>query len=169
MPDSVVIKLPVKFRSFSELNKIHQIECMYGQWDEDLHTMEVMCEQRMLNIRDEEEFLLPLYKSEIKKIPRGGALKFFIREHKLIKKNLDSMVRHISNIILNDSGNAVNLVKLFEGYHTFKDLLDHHDSRERVFLYRLPDEKTDIGNRELVLQEINARQVELMNKIGMPV
>ena len=78
----------------------------------------------MKNIRDSEESLLPLYNTIIDEIPQGGAIKFFIRENKLIRKNLDSFVHNISNIVMYDSGNEVNLVKLFESYHSFKDLLD---------------------------------------------
>lgn len=175
MFDGIGIKIPVKFQSFSELDKInriaerlfveHQIACMSGHWNKALHAMETMYELRVQNILNEEEFLLPLYQSEIKRIPQGGAIKFFLREHKLIKKKLDSMVRNISNIVLNDSGNEVNLVKLYEDYHTFKDLLDHHDARERVFLYKLLDEKLKSEKWKPILQEINARYEKLMTKL----
>jgi len=179
MIDSQLKKLPVKFQTFSDLDIIHRIAdrlfiehqtaCMSGNWEKALYAMERMYEFRMQNIQDEEDFLLPLYQSGIGEIPRGGALKFFVREHKLIKKNLDQMIRNMSNIILNDSGNDVNLIKLFEGYHTFKDLLDHHDSRERVFLYKLLDERMEMGVRDPALQKINIRWTELREKIGWPV
>ncbi len=110
MFDSIGKKFPVKFRSFSELDKInriadrffveHQIACMYCNWDEALLIMDMMYELRMQNILNSEDFLLPLYQSEIKRISQGGAIKFFLREHKLIKKKLNSMIRNISNIVL---------------------------------------------------------------------
>jgi hypothetical protein len=176
MFDYMGTKLPVKFRSFSELYKInqiagqlfieHQIACMFGFWDEALHAMEMMYDLRMQNITNEEELLLPLYQSEIMEIPQGGAIKFFLREYELIKKKLNSIVRNNSNIVLNNSGNEVNLVKLFEDYHSVKDLLDHHDARDRVFLYKLLDENLNKEKRELILREINVRHDKLMRKLG---
>jgi hypothetical protein len=179
MFDTAVKELTVGFQSFFDLDKIHriadrlfvehQIACMHGKWDEALYPMEMMYELRLQNIRDEDEILLPIYQSNITEVPEGGALKFFYREHKLIKKKLNSLIQNMSNIVLNESGDSVNLVELFEEYHSFKDLLDHHDSRERVFLYKLLDEKTDIGDRKSVLKEINTRQADLMHKIGRQV
>ena len=179
MPDTTIKKLPVKFNSFSDLDKIHriadtlfvehQIACMSNHWDNALHKLEIMYELRMQNIRDEEQHLIPLYQSKSDEIPKGGALKFFVREHKLIRKKLDFLIRNLSDIVLNESWDSVNLVELFEDYHSFKDLLDHHDSRERVFLYTLLDEKVDTVSRKSVLRKINAIHIDLMNKIGLPV
>ena len=126
-----------------------------------------MYELCLQNILDEEEILLPLYQSVLNEIPKGGAIKFFMREHKRIKQDLQIFIRKMSDIVLYESGSTIDLVKLFEDYHTFKDLLDHHDSRERVFLFKLLDENVHVGNRDSVLEKINARQAELKQKMDM--
>jgi hypothetical protein len=179
MFDLILENLPLNIQTFSDLDKIHkvanrlflahQIACMSANWEEALNAMELMYELRMQNIQDTEDLLIPLYQSFINEIPQGGAIKFFVRENKLVRKNLDSFVHNISNVVLYDTGNEVNLVKLFESYHSFKDLLDHHDARKRVFLFKLLDEKVDSRNRESVLGKINYNYTALINKIGLPV
>lgn len=179
MFDLILENLPLNIQTFSDLDKIHKVAdrlflahqtaCMSANWEEALQTMELMYELRMQNIQDTEDLLIPLYQSFINEIPQGGAIKFFVRENKLVRKNLDSFVHNISNVVLYDTGNEVNLVKLFESYHSFKDLLDHHDARKRVFLFKLLDEKVDSRNRESVLGKINYNYTALINKIGLPV
>jgi hypothetical protein len=172
MSDSSLKIIPMRFHSFSDIDRLHrfadhlfiehQAACMEHNWDIALRKLELMYELRIQNIKVENEFLLPLYKSEISEIPKGGALKYFEREHKLIAKYLKSIIHNISDIVLHELSDKINLVKLFENYKDVKDLLDHHDAREREFLFKLLDENIDIQTKSSILEKINNRQAVLI-------
>ncbi len=54
---------------------------------------------------------------------------------KLILKDLNKHVRFLGQLLLHPQQIKLDLVRLFEEYAWLKDLLDHHDAREKVFLF----------------------------------
>ena len=171
----VLKKLPQKYASFTELDHIHQIadelliqhqvHSMEADWINALVTMDAIFHLRMGNMQDEEELLLPVYESILPDIPDGGAIKYFLRENKLIRGKLNQMIRQISRKVQNPDQENFSLVRLFEDYHRFKDLLDHHDARERAFLYKYLDEESDNFNSMEILKTIEGRQSKMLQEL----
>lgn len=163
--------MPKVFNTFLELGYIynvvddllieHQLNCMKGEWGKAYSTLEILYKLRIQIMSDEEDFLIPKYESVLSKIPKGGAIKYFIREHILIRKYFDKFIREVSQKALDPENNNIHLVSLFENYHNLKDLLDHHDSRDRMFLFTQLDEFLDKKSQSEILNIIAQRQVSL--------
>jgi hypothetical protein len=78
---------------------------------------------------------------------------------------LNQMIRQISRKVQNPDQENFSLVRLFEDYHRFKDLLDHHDARERAFLYKYLDEESDKFNSMEILRTIEERQSKMLQEL----
>ncbi|MGD9489739.1 MAG: hypothetical protein AB7W47_17085 [Calditrichaceae bacterium] len=166
--------LPESYETFKEIDFLHrytdrlflehQIHLMKNEWEAALGKFEKFYEFRNQNISDEEELLIPLYESILKKIPEGGAVQFFIREHKLIRKNLLKYLRLLGKKALNPEALNLDLVRLFDEYYDLKDLFDHHDARERGFLFPALDEHVVAEERGRLLKIITKRQNTLLKK-----
>ncbi|MGD9900557.1 MAG: hypothetical protein AB7T22_15635 [Calditrichaceae bacterium] len=169
-------ELPVSYQSFKEIDLLHrytdqlfighQIHLMKKEWEDAFGKFEKVFEFRNQNISDEEELLIPLYESTLKTIPEGGAVQFFIREHKLIRKNLSKYLSLLGKKALNPESINLDLVRLFDEYYDLKDLFDHHDARERGFLFPALDENVSAEERGKLLKTITMRQNTLLKKWG---
>lgn len=98
-------------------------------------------EREMLaHIRDEEEFMIPLYRERVD-APVGGAAEIFLGEHEKIRQFLVLFRAEISKLASMDDLERAALF-LIDSQHLFKRLLVHHDTRERKMLYALLDQAT---------------------------
>lgn len=137
--------IPGSFTSFSELALIprlcdqlfvrHQISLMRSERDGAYDAFHQMYRLRSALIAAEEDLLLPAYGKFVTDPQPGAALRYFKREHKLILRQLNAFMKRLMNLALQEADILPRRVSLFEEYHDFKDLLDHHDARDRVFLY----------------------------------
>ena len=113
-------------------------------------------EQKLLaHIRDEEEFMLPLYRERVT-APVGGTVEIFLGEHEKLREFVRLFKEYMEKIRDEDDLEMAVLF-LIDSQHLFKRLLVHHDTRERKMLYPLLDENTTAAER----QDLFAR-LELM-------
>ena len=119
----------------------HQINLMHNDFEQALEQFEQLYKIRTTHLQIMEERLLPLYKSVLTEFPEGGKPLYFIREKKLILKDLNRHVRFLGQLVLNPAQVTLDKVKLFEEYAWLKDLLDHHDAREKAFLFPILDKE----------------------------
>ncbi len=158
------MKKQVKLKSFSEIAKYpifcdrllieHQISLMHNNVEKALLQFEQLYEIRTTHLKIMEEKLLPLYETVLDEFPKGGKPLYFIREKKLILKDLNRFIRLQGRMLLNPDSVKIDLVELFEEYAWFKDLLDHHDAREKVFLFPVLDRNLDEKNKTILLDEL---------------
>jgi hypothetical protein len=101
----------------------------------------------------EEKILLPEYKKQVVTEPPGGAVRYYIREHRQIKRQMDDFVKKLA-VWQATLPAKIELVHLFDTHVKFKELLDHHDARERVFLYRILDQQLESAYKNNLMQKI---------------
>ena len=138
------------------LNKIfieHQIAIMNGDLENAYTHLRSLLKLIKRHISDEEKLLIPVYIKLIRPEPPGGAIRFYLREHKQILRSLNKFVLNLKEWLANPPG-QIDIVRQFDSYYKFKELLDHHDSRERVFLYRLLDQKLSPKEKYAILDRI---------------
>jgi len=159
------MKINSKPKSFSDLKYNlevcdelflqHQEHLMHHNVEQALVFFEKLLSVRRIHLAIMEELLLPAFINITNKIPAGAQPLYFEREKKQILKFLDKYVRNLGNIILHSA--ELNIVSLFEEYAWLKDLLDHHDAREKAFLFPMLDEKLDSPAKNKILQDITKR------------
>jgi len=172
---SLLEKLPDVFKTFLELDSFHQVSddlliehqvhCMQGEWEKAYSSLELLFKLRTQIMSNEEELLIPQYDTILAEIPKGGAVKYFLREHKLIRKYLDDFMHRVSQQVLNPGISSIKLVSLFEDYHNLKDLFDHHGSRDRVFLFPQLDKLLDKNTQSEILNLFARRQLALLKNL----
>ena len=131
----------------------HQIQLMQNNVEKAQGLFEELYTYRKHHLNLVESLLLPLYQRLLKEeYPQGGKPLYFIRERTRILADLEQFVRQIGNCVLESK--LPDLVVLFEDYAALKDLLDHHDAREKAFLLPTLDSKLDIMGKEDLFKEI---------------
>jgi len=170
------MKIPDNYHRFLDLNKFHvfidriffqqQIDIMHKNFDaaiDKLKIIQILLDQ---HIRDEEELLLPLYTKFVSPIPLGGAVEFYIREHKQIVRYISDFIDKISMWDGNTKNIDLEIVRLFDTYYKFKHLVEHHDTREDTFLYRYLDKMIEKKQKRDVLNLIVERQNRLLDQLN---
>lgn len=132
----------------------HQIMLMQKQTDKAAVLLEGLRSTMVKHMNDEEKYLLPVYTEKVNPIPAGGAPEFYLNEHVLLKRKLDIFCKELKKWAGRPLP-GIDLVNLFDQHIHFKDLLDHHDARERIFLYRILDEKLSRSEREEILMQFS--------------
>ena len=102
-----------------------------------------------------ESLLLPIYQKKIKPIPAGGAVEFYLKEHRKIEQFLKRFVTAVSDWPKNGTFTPLRLVELFDRYYTFNDLLNHHHAREDTFLYRMLDRILNTEEKQALFRQIS--------------
>ena len=126
------------------------------------------------HMQAEEELLLPLYAQRAGVIP-GGGIELFQAEHKKILKTLGELTQLADGLTgcKLPEGKRENdpacrevlqkILKVIDKEYLFKDLMHHHDLRERTFLYPAlermlaEEEKFDLVERMVGLEMEEAR------------
>ncbi|HMG35215.1 MAG TPA: hemerythrin domain-containing protein [Blastocatellia bacterium] len=97
----------------------------------------------------EEELLLPVYARAGRIL--GGPLEFFIREHKKLLEFVESFHVGLDQLQSAASGLRRDLIELLDSEAAFKNLMKHHDERERNIFYPALDRVTsEDERRELI-------------------
>ena len=136
----------------------HQLLLMHRKTDAAFATFEQLVQIRKVHLSIMEQCLLPAFVKATKKIPEGAKPLYFEREKKQILKYLNKYVRKLGNILLNSE--KLDIVTLFEDYAWLKDLLDHHDAREKAFLFPALDALSE-GTRTEIRQDVSAHLAPL--------
>jgi hypothetical protein len=163
--NSLEMKINSKPQSFSDLRYNlevcdelflqHQLQLMHHNIEQALVFFEKLVMVRQLHLEIMEKLLLPAFIKITDKIPAGARPLYFEREKKQILNFLDKYARKLGKIILHSA--ELNIVTLFEEYAWLKDLLDHHDAREKAFLFPGLDKKLEIQAKKKILQSITAK------------
>jgi hemerythrin-like domain-containing protein len=109
----------------------------------------------LAHIRDEEEFMLPLYRERVAP-PVGGSCEIFQGEHEKLRQFVALFKAELAKTTEMDDVER-GVLFLIDSQHLFKRLLVHHDTREKKMLYPLLDEVTTEEERRNLF-----RQLELM-------
>ena len=87
----------------------------------------------LAHMRIEEEELFPVYAHA--QIPPGGGLHLFEMEHAKIRDLLAEIETRLEAVMRDESSLSRKIVSLLELESTLKRVIEHHDLRERRFLY----------------------------------
>ena len=142
--------------SFSDLLKLHrQLDDLFQEHQRALLRLNLDLATELLgqyeeklvaHIRDEEKFMLPLYRERVT-APVGGAVEIFFGEHEKLREFVRLFKEYMEKIRDADDREMAVLF-LIDSQHLFKRLLVHHDTRERKMLYPLLDENTTEAERQ---------------------
>lgn len=143
-------------KSFIDLLELHrQLDDLFAEHQRALMRVDLNRAESLLNdyeaellahIRDEEELMLPLYRSRVTP-PVGGAVEIFAGEHKKLRQLLKLFKEEIVKIRATEDRERGALF-LIDSQVLFKKLLVHHDTREKKILYPLLDEVTTEAERQ---------------------
>jgi hypothetical protein len=169
LPDkyTTIMDLDSIHRHVDELFLHHQAYLMYNDIENAMLTFEKIYEYTNQNIKDEEEFLIPIYAANPENIQQGGAVYFFEREHKLLRREMRKYLKLYSEHLLHPGSVEVDIVKIFDDYYTLKDLFDHHDARERAFLFTTLDNVMPQKKKQEILRKIEQRQQTLLKRMAI--
>lgn len=108
----------------------------------------------LLHMGREEETILPLYRERGGERP-GGGVDLFLFEHAKLKTQLDA-IRQAMQALSNVPADRLEapVLALLDRECTFKNLLMHHDTRERNMLYPRLDELTTGEERDALLARL---------------
>ncbi len=118
----------------------HQLAFMERRWREGILLYEKVYELRRYHLDFMESELLPRFEDRYPKPPHGARPGYFRREKKLIIKTMRPYAHLFGRLYLREAMEELSLPRLFDEYMYLKDLLDHHDAREKGFLFRMLDE-----------------------------
>ncbi len=104
------------------------------------------------HVRDEEGELLPVYAARAGRV-EGGGPELFVAEHRKIQALLDELVASVRAMIENPPGRRAVLL-LFDRQILYKSLMEHHDLRERRFLYPILDRVTTPEERAAIFARL---------------
>ena len=145
--------------SFLSLLKLHEdLDELFLLHQEALFALDVhLALERLLeferqilsHMRDEEELLLPVYE-RAGRIP-GGPVEFFTGEHKKMLEFLSRFKETLLRLTSQPANLKREVIKLFDQEATFKNLVEHHDQRERNILYPTLDRVTSEEERRQLL------------------
>lgn len=153
-------------QSFIQLIKVHGwLDELFLAHQTALLSLDLREARRWLNsyeanlrqhIKDEEEFLIPTYGQRAADIP-GGAVEFFIKEHKKILKfvaEFDEMLKRLRNLKKLELKHGI--IQLLDREGMYKGLLGHHHAREHNVLYPWLDWLTAKAERKSLLEKCSS-------------
>jgi hemerythrin-like domain-containing protein len=142
-------------RNLDDLFMEHQRALLRLNLERASVTLEQYERELLAHIRDEEAFLLPLYRQRAI-APTGGAPEIFAGEHDKLKQFLVLFRAELEKLKTVDDLER-GVLFLIDSQHLFKRLLVHHDTREKKMLYPLLDEVTSEAERKRIFQQLELR------------
>lgn len=103
---------------------------------------------------DEEQHVLPRY-VELGGDATDAPLKLFLGEHKNLRAFVDEFVRRVAALAAAPDDRA--LLELFDREATYKNLMLHHDLREKNMLYPFLAARLSAAEQAAVLEKQTAR------------
>ena len=108
------------------------------------------------HMSEEEAHLLPLYRSRVPEQP-GAQTQMFLDEHARIRVLLADLVKKVDGLCGGaERPDPKAVLTLLDQETQFKGYMDHHDRRERSFLYPGLDGVTTPEEREALLTRLGA-------------
>lgn len=98
----------------------------------------------------EEKYILPLYEKKVPPPPGGGAFLFY-GEHQKIKDFLGQIETKIKKLSPRGKKVRRQIIDLLDLETRFKDVMMHHDLREKNMLYPLLDKAVTPEERQMLL------------------
>lgn len=98
----------------------------------------------------EDKYILPLYERKVPPPPGGGAFLFY-GEHEKIKEFLGKIEGKMKKLAPRKKNIRRQIIELLDVETRFKDILMHHDLREKNLLYPLLDKAVTPEERKMLL------------------
>jgi hypothetical protein len=106
------------------------------------------------HMSEEETHILPLYRARVPEQP-GAQTQMFLDEHARIRLLLADLVKTVDALCPSaERPGAKAVLALLDQETQFKNYMDHHDRRERAFLYPGLDTVTTLEEREALLEKL---------------
>ena len=106
------------------------------------------------HMAEEEAHILPLYRARVPEQP-GAQTQMFLDEHARIRLLLADLVKKVDGLCAGAVRPDPKAVLAFLDQETqFKGYMDHHDRRERAFLYPGLDSATSEEERDALLTKL---------------
>ena len=142
-------------QGLDELLIEHQIAVMHGNMSKARALFRTYAETLRAHASDEEDFILPVFAA------RGGEEldsppKLFLGEHRKIRGFLDELDLRLADLSEGDERGALELL---DREAWLKNLLMHHDRRERNVLYPKMDEWTSEAEQKAILGKLRVRKI----------
>ncbi len=133
----------------TELFLRHQEALIQLDIESAMERLELYRRELAAHMKAEEELLLPVY-SRAGAIP-GGPPGFFMGEHQRMREFLARFAAALQEMKTGRANLTRRVIKLFDEEAAFKNLVDHHDQRERsIFFPALDRVTTEAERRELI-------------------
>lgn len=131
----------------------HQVGLVLGKMDDAVLSWREFSSGLARHATDEEQHLLTLYASR-GPLPPGGTVELFLAEHNKIRSFLQEISALMDVLAAADALDGRKIIQLIEREYELKRLLEHHDMREKNFLYPLLDQRTTPEERRLLLARL---------------
>jgi len=146
-------------RDLDQLFFVHQRALMRLRFEEAKAALDAFELALVNHIKDEEEFMIPIY-LERANAPVGGGALIFLGEHEKLSQYLQLFKEEMLKLERASDPERAALF-LIDSQHLFKRLLVHHDIRERKFLYPLLDEVTTESERRQLFASLRLAALPL--------
>lgn len=127
----------------------HQIALMASRLEEALPLWRAFAEGLLAHAEDEEREMLPVYAERVP-IPQGGTVELFLAEHNKMRLFLREIGDKLA-ALAQAAPDRRAILHILERQYELKRLMEHHDMRERNFLYPLLDQHTTAQERKSIL------------------
>lgn len=131
----------------------HQASLIQGHTAEAVGNWHAFATMLAEHARDEEDHLLPVYAARVS-IPAGGTVELFLAEHIKIRAFLKEIGERIDGLPGSGRPQPSEIITIIEREYELKRLLEHHDMREKNFLYPLLDRCTMTDERRELLSRV---------------
>lgn len=108
------------------------------------------------HINEEQAHILPVYKERVPEQP-GGQTQMFLDEHARIRVLLADLQKKVDALCSPEKPDAKSVLALLDQETQFKNYMDHHDRRERSFLYPGLDGALSVEEREALLETLGIK------------
>ena len=131
----------------------HQVHLVSGRLAEARDRFARFDAEIRQHIQEEEAEMMPIYE-ERGGAPPGGAPELFAPEHRKIEKHLDEIAAALEAL---EVGHARGVIDLLEREYKLKQLLLHHDLREKNFLYPILDRVATAEEKKRIVSLLEGR------------
>ena len=139
--------------SILDLLRVHQDDLVEGRFPEAGDAFAIFEREIRMHIHEEEEEMLPIYEQRAGKI-HGGDADLFRSEHRKIEGFLEEIGEALRQI---DPDDPRERIELIETEYRLKELLMHHDLREKNILYPKLDEVATAGEKGRIVGLLEGR------------
>ncbi len=152
-PEPTFLSLLGLHHELNDLLARHQAKLVSGAIGKAVSDWAEFMAALIVHADDEEQLLLPLYQKRVT-IPRGGTVDLFLAEHRKIRAFLAEISGLLNEVKGMPEPGAHRIIVILEREYEFKKLLEHHDMREKNFLYPLLDGGTAAAERRKMLSRL---------------